>query len=279
MQIDIHTHLFPNDIRNRRENWFDGEPAFRLLYEPPRSRMCGAEELIRTMDEQGIDRSVIFGFPWNNLETSRKNNDYIIESVQRYPDRLIGLGCLNPCHPAADTEVARCLDCGLKGIGELAFYERGIDETVLEALDPIMSLCHTRQVPVMVHTNEPIGHLYPGKAPMTLMQIYRMVRRYPENDLILAHWGGGLFFYALMKKEVRQSLARVWFDTAASPFLYDPAIYREAVAILGPDRILFGSDFPLLPPQRYRKEMEQSGIDGFVISQIMGGNAKRLLGM
>jgi hypothetical protein len=279
MRIDIHTHLFPEAIRNNRNAWFAGEPAFKLLYDSPKSRMSGAEELIQVMDEQGIDRSVVFGFPWISLETARRNNDYIIKSVNRHSDRLIGFCCMDPGQPGAENEVLRCLDQGLKGVGELAFYQAGIDETALAALKPIMDICRNRDVPVMIHTNEPIGHIYPGKAPMTLEQIYRMVRRFPDNDLILAHWGGGILFYALLKKEVRETLKRVWFDTAASPFLYNAAMYREAVAIIGPDKILFGSDYPLLKPARYVAEMENAGIDHTVIEQIMGGNSRKLLGI
>ena len=75
-------------------------------------------------------------------------------------------------------------------------------------------------------TNEPVGHAYPGKTPNTLAQIYRMVKRFPANTIVLAHWGGGLFFFNLLRKEVKEQLRNVYFDTAASPFLYDPAVYR-----------------------------------------------------
>ena len=49
-----------------------------------------------------------------------------------------------------------------------------------------------------------------------------------------------------MKKEVKGVLQNVWFDTAASPFLYQPEMYRVAGEAVGFDKILFGSDFPLL---------------------------------
>ena len=279
MRIDIHTHLFPDAIRKNRSAWFANEPAFRLLYDNPKSRMSSADELIQVMDEQGIDRSVVFGFPWLSLETARYNNDTIIESVNRYPERLIGFCCLDPMRSGAEKEVIRCLDQGLKGVGELAFYQAGIDETALGALAPIMDICRNRDLPVMIHTNEPIGHMYPGKAPMTLGQIYALVRRFPDNDLILAHWGGGILFYALLKKEVKESLKRVWFDTAASPFLYDAAMYQTAINIIGANKILFGSDYPLLKPARYLAEMEKAGIDSGDIQRIMGGNSLELLGI
>jgi hypothetical protein len=122
-----------------------------------------------------------------------------------------------------------------------------------------------------------VGHLYPGKTPNTLKQIYTLVTRFPENKIVLAHWGGGIFFFNLLKKDVKERLKNVYFDTAASPFLYDPNIYRYAVEIAGVDKILFGSDFPLLKPARYFKEFENTGMTGAQIDAISGRNAAKLL--
>ena len=139
-----------------------------------------------------------------------------------------------------------------------------------------MALCRTYDVPFLLHSNEPVGHQYPGKAPMTLKQIYDFLKSYPSNRIILAHWGGGIFFYSLMKKEVKDVLKNVWFDTAASPFLYTPEIYRLAGEMIGFDRILFGSDYPLINPERYFKEIESSSIPPQAIKQILGDNAANL---
>jgi hypothetical protein len=95
----------------------------------------------------------------------------------------------------------------------------------------------------------------------------------------LAHWGGGIFFFNLLKKEVRETLQNVYFDTAASPFLYDAQIYRIAIQLGGAQRILFGSDFPLLKPKRYFEEMQKSGLSKADILNICGRNAMHLLGL
>ncbi len=251
MIIDFHTHIFSKHIRENREKHFPSEPAFRLLYDSPKSKLVGADELIISMDDQDVDVSVIFGFPWKNSETFKKENDYIMEAVQRYPNRLIGFCCFDPFHKDAVSETERCLDSGLSGVGELAFYQSGIDEASRDHLEPIMDICRERDMPVLIHTNEPVGHMYPGKTPNTLGQIYSLVRQFPDNNIVLAHWGGGIFFFNLLKKEVKETLKNVWFDTAASPFLYDPEIYKTALWFAGEDKILFGSDFPLLKPSRY----------------------------
>ena len=69
----------------------------------------------------------------------------------------------------------------------------------------------------LIHTNEPIGHqISGGKQAVTLKADRKFrIKAYPENKIILAHWGGGIFFYALLKKEIREALKNVWFDTAA----------------------------------------------------------------
>ena len=279
MIIDFHTHIFPHDIRRNRDRYFPFEPAFRLLYQSPKSRLIGAAELLTAMDEHGVDKSIIFGFPWSNTETYRFHNDYIMEMVQKFPHRFIGLGCFDPADEQALTEAERCLTGGLSGIGELAFYRSGIDNSALEQLDPIMKLCLDRSLPVLIHTNEPVGHHYHGKTPVTLAQIYQLIRRFPDNNVILAHWGGGLFFYSLMKKQVKESLKNVYFDTAASPFLYDASVFRIAIELVGVDKILFGTDFPLLPPARYFSEMDQAGLTRAQIDKICGLNAKALLAL
>ena len=66
-------------LERNRETYFSGEDAFKLLYDSPKAKIAGAGDLIDTMDEEGVDVSVVFGFPWKNSELARKNNDYIIE--------------------------------------------------------------------------------------------------------------------------------------------------------------------------------------------------------
>jgi len=277
MIIDFHTHLFPPLFREKRELLFSDEPAFESIYSSPQAKLAGAAELIDTMDEEGVHKSVIFGFPWEQAENYRRHNDYIIESVKRYPDRLIGFCCFSPLAPNGAGEVERCLNAGLSGVGELAVYGAGLGPEFTDAMKDIMSLCLRYDVPMLLHANEPVGHIYPGKAPMTLSQIYYFLKAFPENRIVLAHWGGGILFYALMKKEVKDVLKNVWFDTAASPFLYTPDIYRIGGEAAGAEKLLFGTDYPLLKPRRYFKEIESAGLSSMAKKQLTGLNAAELL--
>jgi uncharacterized protein len=260
MLIDFHTHIFPASISTRRERFFSNEPAFELLYASAKSKLVDAGQLIAQMDEHGVDKAVTFGFPWCSVDIAKQHNDYILEASAIYPDRLIGFCCVDPMQPEAPAEVARCLEAGMSGVGELAFYCSDFDCSDLGGMDEIMALALQFDCPLMLHTNEPVGHAYPGKTSNTLSQIYAFVKKHPANRLVLAHWGGGIFWYNLMKKEVAAVLRNVWFDTAASPYLYRPDIFRLAVELAGADKILLGTDYPLLSVSRYLDEMHQAGL-------------------
>lgn len=279
MLIDFHTHISPPEIKENRSAHFADEPAFELLYSPEKSKIVTAEDIIAAMDTDGVEKSVVFGFPWTSAERFTRHNDYVMESCAKYPGRLIGLGCFDIYHKDAPKEALRCLEGGLAGLGELAAYRSGLDEEALTRLEPVMEAARCHKALVLIHVNEPVGHYYPGKAPISLDQIWNLAARFPENRLVLAHWGGGVFFYRLMKKKAKEVLANVWYDTAASPYLYDPKIYAVAASILGVEKILFGTDFPLLGVKRCRAEVESSGLSPEEISAVLGGNALGLLDM
>lgn len=278
MIIDIHTHIFPPEICRQREAFFPGEPAFELLYgDRKRSPLTTAEGLLEAMDRDGIQGSVCFGFPWKNPEMVRLSNDYVLEAVHRYPKRLCGFACLNPELESALEEGERCLRAGMKGLGEIAFYIPTQGKAYLDRLQPLIELAERFQVPFLLHVNEPVGHPYPGKGRQPFWDLYELIKAFPRVRFILAHWGGGLWWYLLMKREVQEVLAQTWFDTAASPFLYRPEIYMYALKIIGKEKILYGSDYPLLGLKRYLREMEEAGLTEEEKEALLGGNSRRLL--
>jgi uncharacterized protein len=276
MRVDVHTHIFAPEIVQDRSRFFDGEPAFRLLYESSKARLISAESLLVAMDRDEIDRAVVFGFPWNDTDTARRHNDYVLEAAGRYRKRLIPLACVNPLSKGAGEEAQRCLQAGARGLGELAVYEDRPMEAAIEGYQILIDCCRSGGGVLLVHANEPVGHWYPGKAPMGLDFYYEIARRAQGIPLILAHWGGGLGFYGLLKKEAPEVLAKVYYDTAASPFLYRPEIYGQMVRLVGAEKILFGSDYPLLAPVRYLREITASGLGADAVRAIVGGNAARL---
>jgi predicted TIM-barrel fold metal-dependent hydrolase len=79
--------------------------------------------------------------------------------------------------------------------------------------------------------------------------------------------------------EVNLAMNNIFFDTAASPFLYRPQIYSLVAQLVGADRILFGSDYPLLPPARLLKEISSTHLSAAARDLILHGNAEKLLGI
>ncbi|WP_035276884.1 amidohydrolase family protein [Desulforegula conservatrix] len=277
--IDFHTHIFPPALIRKRHELVHEESAFSLLYSSDQSKLITADELIKSMDENEIDVSVAVGFPWKSKEIFRAHNDYLLETRNKYPDRLKVLVCFDLSVKGVAVEFEKCVKDGTSGAGELAFYNEAPDDLALENLDAIMTVSARNKLPVLIHANEPVGHAYPGKNSFTPAPAYDLAKKYPENKIVFAHWGGGLFFYNLMKREVKDVLRNVYVDTAASPFLYDPDIYRIASEIFGSERILFGSDYPLIRPSRYFEEMKKSGISEKDLIRIKGENASCLLGI
>jgi predicted TIM-barrel fold metal-dependent hydrolase len=272
--IDSHTHLFFDAVQKDRSVFFRNEPEFKLLYDSPGSKIITADKLIDTMDAHGVDISVVSGFPWRNPDTARQNNDAVLEAVTAHPGRIKGLACFDLAWDGAADEAARCIDAGLSGVGELAFYLSGIDAKAIRLLEPVMAmLLEKGNLPCMIHTNEPLGHPYPGKTPITLEQIDAMAAAFPDNRIILAHWGGGIFFYHIMKKQMKTRLKNIWYDTAASVFLYDAAVYDMAAAAGVIDKVLFGTDYPLLTPDRYYKDLENTSLTDEQKKMVLGKNA------
>lgn len=279
MIIDFHTHVLSPRIKNNRSRYVDSDPAFALIYSDKKAKIATAEELIDSMDRDGIDISVIVNYGWTTHELCVETNDYILESIARYPRRLIGFGAVQPyAYEAAIAEIERCARGGIKGIGELRPDMQLFDFTQKEVMQPIVEVLQKHKLIMLTHASEPIGHVYPGKGSATPDMLYPFITSFPDLPIVCAHWGGGLPFYALMP-EVKEALKNVYFDTAASPFLYSPQIYNQVSQLVGADRILFGSDYPLLPPSRLLREIDSVDLPGEAKSLILSGNARRLLGI
>ena len=241
--------------------------------------MVGVEAIIEMLDQYHIDRAVVFGFPWEAIDLCKHGNDYVLESVLRFPDRLIGFITLPwGNEEAVLKECERGLAAGAHGVGELASYHQPLTSDFISRLEPLAQMLAKRKVPLLLHINEPVGHDYPGKTIIDFKALHNLIAAYPDLLLILAHWGGGFFFFELMP-EIQNISKNVFYDTAASPFLYDHRIYEVALKIIGEDRILFGSDYPLLSPKRYFKEMEVATPSESVRRKIKGENARRLFGL
>ena len=79
--------------------------------------------------------------------------------------------------------------------------------------------------------------------------------------------------------EVRDALDLMYFDTAASHLLYDPAIYRRVIEAVGVEKILWASDYPLTSQSKALERTRAAGLSDAELSAICGANAAALLGV
>ena len=254
----------------------DTDPCFTILYSKKEAKIATAEELISSMDRDGIDISVVQNIGWTTHDLCVQTNNYIIA---RYPGRLVGFCSVQPqAFDAAFKEIERCVKAGAKGIGELRPDMQLFELTDEELMVPFVDVLRKNNLTLLLHTSEPVGHHYPGKGTVTPETLYPFITRFPDLKIVCAHWGGGLPFYALMP-EVKKSMENVYFDTAATPYLYMPQIFEHADDLVGADKILMGSDFPLMAQSRLIDEIRSTSLSTDKKNMILSENARYLLDM
>jgi hypothetical protein len=279
MIIDFHTHIVSPKIKQNRDEYARRCRSFASIYSDPKAKLATAGEIIAAMDKDGVDVSVVLNYGWSTQPLCIEVNDYILESAARYPQRLVGFCSVVPsADESALKEVERCIKNGARGIGELRLDDHLKKKHSMALVKPIIEMIIQHNLILLTHASEPVGHLYSGKGEATPDLLYTLITAFPDLKLVCAHWGGGLPFYALMP-EVKTALKNVYFDTAASPFLYTPQVYGQVAQLVGDDKILFGSDYPLIPPRRFLKEIAALDLPEKTKRKILAGNAKKLLGL
>ncbi|MDD5485976.1 MAG: amidohydrolase family protein [Dehalococcoidales bacterium] len=278
MIIDAHTHIFPPEFIARRQELL-ADPCFCELYSNPKARMTTAEELVASMDDAGIDVSVAAAIGWSDPELCMAHNDYLIESAGMYKGRIIGLGMV-ALGSKIDLvpELERIHKKGLAGIGELRPDIAGVNLADEGTLAAIMEFLAARSLVLLMHASEPTGHLYAGKGSLTPEKIYPFIKKYGKVKILLGHMGGGLPFYTL-QPEVMRDLKNTFYDSAALPYLYESRAYRLSADLAGVEKILFGSDFPLMSQKKALGYLDSAGLPPDEKKLVSGLNAKRLFGI
>lgn len=249
--IDTHLHLYAPEVNRDPAAWGKarGEAAWLRAVAPEQQPSlqgwAGVDELLRAMDAASIERGILLGWYWENHDTCVEQNAWFARWTRQHPDRIGAMAAAQPAAGAACIEEVRIrLEQGFLGVGEIEATTQGFCWQSPE-WEQLLGLLEAHDLPVNIHVSDPIRAARVPSLPVTdLAALVAMVERFPQNNFILAHWGGGLPFFALNRATAR-ALNNVYYDTAATPLLYRDEVYRLAVDAVGAGRILFGSDYPL----------------------------------
>ena len=287
--LDGHIHLYGAEAAADPAGWglAHGEPGWVQCVAPLGRRSIQGwstpQELIARMDTAHVKACVMLGWYWQSQETCELQNAWYLEWARKYPGRLLPFATVQPAagRRALDA-LLRALDLGMLGIGELLPQAQGYtldDPWFLR----VVELAERRRLPLTLHATDPQAG--PAAGPPTPLQpLVNLAREHPGAAFILAHFGGGMAFRGLPDGQTLPE--NLYFDTAASPLLYDPGVYRRAVDRVGAGRIIFGTDYPLLVYPRqtrepgfglFLEEIAGAGLDPAERRQILGGNLRKLL--
>lgn len=286
--VDAHVHLYPAEVDLDPVAWAAkaGERHWAALCTRrrrdgrPVQSLPTVDALLQAMDVGLIDRAVLLGWYWEKPETCAWQNRFYAACVRAHPDRLMAFATLQPAAGTGVTlgEMRRARDEGLCGLGELSPHSQGysIDDGVFA---DVLALAAEFRWPVNLHVTDPETRPFPGRIETPFADFARLARRFPRTNLVLAHWGGLL----PLRDATVLELPNVYYDTAASPLLYDAGIWQRFCAVVPKDRILFGSDFPLNLYPRVSVEAEMQRFlaearTGGATPDMLGGNVQRIIG-
>lgn len=290
--IDGHTHGYAQEVIDNPSSWADarGEFYWKSLvvdHSGHRSLQGWANEdgFLADMEIAGVAHSVLQSWYWEHQATCAWQHGVYYAWAKGHPNEFSwfagvqprdGLVALDDLKNAVET-------LGAKGVGEVFPGAQGFDIKNKVWLK-IVEYAIENKLPINMHVTEPVGRGYVGRIEEPLSDYVWLAKEYPELRLILAHWGGGLFFYEL-NPYIKKILKNVYYDTAASPLIYDIDIFKCALSIVGAEKIIFGSDYPLrLFPKdeginiaSFMGQIDGLGVGEDELSCIYGSNILNLL--
>jgi predicted TIM-barrel fold metal-dependent hydrolase len=227
-----------------------------------RKRMA-PDDLLRRMDQCGVSRAVLCTVDQFVAVRNREGNDQVIAAVHQWPDRFWGMAAVNPWFQQDGVdELKRCLDAGLSGLKLNSHLQGFVLSDPL--VHPLVEVCRSFGGIVYAHT----GTFITAEP----FQLAELARTFPEVPMIMGHAG----------------FADLWLDGVPAA-LQSPNIYYEtslidlmnignAVAKLGPERVLFGSDAPESDLALELQKMDMVEMSPAARRLVMHDNAMALFG-
>src|SRR3954464_10597952 len=221
------------------------------------------EELERSMESHGVSRAFMFCMDEPDRHPSfRAPNDRTLEHARRSEGRLIPFVRLDLTESPIE-EAERCLDLGARGIKLHPRAQRFMLND--ERLAPVFALAQERRVPILIHGGRRLPPLAPPPA--------RLVERYPEAQLIIAH--AGIADLSELAGHF-SGKAGVFFDTS----VWSPIDLLSLFHLVSPEQVVYAYDFPYgQQPSSLLIALRTAALAGFSEDEIRGmlyGNAARI---
>ena len=211
-------------------NAWDGHVHLLHPGDAPRLLDAADRHGIAVMCISSLGRKWVYDPPHENCKQANRD---VARAVKKYPGRFRGFCYVNPAHGRKATdELRRCvLDDGMVGL-KLWVARRATDRCVT----PVVECAIELGVPILHHAMWKAMGLLPQESLPA--EVAALAARFPEANFIMAHMGGewtrGVRWVA--------DLPHVWVDTSGcTP---ESAAVTEAAAVLGSERVIFGSDAP-----------------------------------
>lgn len=257
--IDAHCHIYPDRIAEKATHATDRFYDTLVSY---------ADGKVSTMLENGrkagITHYVVQSVATTPAQVSSINR-FIAKEVAENGDCMTGLGTLHPDSPTLKEDFEELLSLGLRGVKLHPDIQRfKIDD--FRCLK-IYELCEGR-LPILMHTGD---SRYDFSNPNRLLPIMQIFTRLV---VIGAHFGGWSVWDDVMAS--LKNLPNLYVDTSSTfPFVDDEKA-RALFAHFGADRILFGTDYPMWPPEAELAQIDKLVSDPSDKEKVLWRNAARL---
>jgi uncharacterized protein len=207
-------------------------------------------------------------------------NDRVAEICRTWPEQFVGFASVDPHKPGAIEELRRAiLELGLKGLKVhpqvQAFHPAD------PKYEPLWAACEELALPVIVHVGMTgLGACVPGGSGIEFdygrpMAMDAVAARHPGVTVVMAHFG---YPWHLEVLASAMHKTNVWVDLSGwRPRYIPPEVKRDAAGRLS-DRVVWGSDYPMLDPGRLLDEIGDLGL-GDARDSVLKDNAARLLGI
>ncbi len=272
MIIDFHVHPFTAESLTMLPESFWEHPRRNFGVQ---RRAIALETTLEEMDQAGVDKAVLLALDAETTGGGIVSNDYVAGLVRAHPDRFIGFASVDPGKgpQVAAAEIERALrDLGLRGIKFHPVYQQFAPND--PKCYPIYEVAVAYDVPILFHT----GHTFVGGRVKygNPTQLDDVAADFPRLKIVCAHFGFPWTEEACSLAWTRQN---VHVELSGWAPRHIPELVWRLGARFFPDRLLFGSDYPLLPLKRWLDEFARVPLPDAVKEQVVGPTAARLLGL